>query len=73
MKTSAFSCGGLACSTAITFPRKTRKVKSWIKTLTHPHITHLLFEDTGEILRQQGLEGQVAEEKGREVNEHSIL
>ena len=38
----------------------------------HTYITHDLFEDTGEILRQQGLEGQIAEEKGRKVNEHNI-
>ena len=42
-------------------------------THTHTHITHYLFEDTGEILRQQVLESQMAEEKRRKLNQHNIL
>lgn len=73
-----FGSDRLAYSRPINFPRNLEKWKARLKytrmhARAHTHITHYLFEDTGEILRQQVLESQIAEEKRRKVNQHSIL
>lgn len=71
-----FGSDRLVYSRPINFPRKFEKQKARLKYTcmhVHTHTPPIICFKTIEILRQQVLESQIAEEKRRKVNQRNIL